>query len=67
MFGEDAAATSLSGAEAERERDLECSVRRGWRMVLGVEYGADRPCIMAGRGGRLKGGLCGPRSRRWLE
>ncbi|KAJ4987947.1 hypothetical protein SVAN01_06522 [Stagonosporopsis vannaccii] len=54
-FGEDAAAT-LSCADAESERGLECSVRRGWRMVLGVEYGADRRC-MAGGGSRVG---CGP-------
>lgn len=35
-FGEDAGAAS-SWADAEGERGLECSVRRGWRMVLGVD------------------------------
>ena len=55
-FCEDAAAAASWCAGAERERGLECSVRRGWRMVLGVEYGADRRC-MAGGGSRVG---CGP-------
>jgi hypothetical protein len=50
-----------SWADAEGERGLECSVQRGWRMVLGVEYGADRRCMA---GGKFKGGL-EPRSRRF--
>lgn len=52
-LGEDAAAAALSCGDAESERGLECSVRRGCRMVVSEEYGADRRCMA----GRLKGGL----------